>query len=91
MLPDLDLEAAKVGLKIYQNKIKIQYNNIGYGVGAKEAKCGRISVEILSKEETAAYFGRVVNLGNLHDTELHNRIAKAWAKFGIFKKEFNIF
>ena len=28
-----------------------------------------------------------MNLRNLHDTELHNRIAKAWAKFGIFKKE----
>ena len=87
MLADLDLEAPKVGLKIHPNKTKIQYNNIGYGVGAKEAKCRRISVEILSKEETAAYLGRVVNLGNLHDTELHNRIAKAWAKFCIFKKE----
>ena len=59
---DPDLEAAKVGLKIHPNKTKIQYNNIGYGVGAKEAKCRRISVEILSKEETAAYLGRVVNL-----------------------------
>ena len=87
MFVDLDLEAAKVGLKIHQNKTKIQHNNIGYGVGAKEAKCGRIIVEMLSKEETAAYLGRVVNLRNLHDTELHNRIAKAWAKFGIFKKE----
>ena len=62
MLADLDLEAPKVGLKIHPNKTKIQYNNIGYGVGAKEAKCRRISVEILMKEETAAYFGRVVNL-----------------------------
>ena len=39
MLADLVLETAKVGLKIHPNKTKIQYNNIRYGVGAKEAKC----------------------------------------------------
>ena len=86
-LADLDLEATNVGLKIHPDKTKIQHNNIGYVVGAKEAKCGRIKVEILSEEETAAYLGRVVNLENLHDTELHSKIAKAWTKFGIFKKE----
>ena len=77
MLTDLGLDAAKVGLKIHPDKTKMQHNNIGYGVGAKDAKCGRINVEILSEEEAVAYFRRVVNLGNLHDTELHNRIAKA--------------
>ena len=51
MLVDLDLEAATVGMKIDQNKTKIQHNNIGYDVGAKETKCGRITVEILSEEE----------------------------------------
>ena len=77
----------KVGLKIHPDKTKIQHNNIGYGIGVKEAKCGRIKVEIRSEKETAAYLGRVVNLGNLHDTEFRNRIAKALAKFCIFKKE----
>ena len=81
MLADLDLETTKVGLKIHPNKIKIQHDSIGYSVGAKEAKCRRINVEILSEEETASYLGRVINLGNLHDNKLHNRIAKAWAKF----------
>ena len=39
MLADLDFEAAKIGMKIHPDKTKIQHNNIGYGVGAKVAKC----------------------------------------------------
>ena len=39
MFPDLDPEAAKVGLQIYLHKTKIQHNNIGYCVAAKQQKC----------------------------------------------------
>ena len=85
MLADLALETATVCFKIHPDKPKIQHNNIGYGLGAKEAKCSRITVEILSKEETAAYLGRVKNLGNLHDFELHNKITKTWTKLCIFR------
>jgi hypothetical protein len=87
MLADLDLEAAKVGLKLHPDKTKIQHNSIGYAVGVKEAKCGRIMVEVLPEGEHSSYLGRVINLRDLHGTELHNRIAKAWAKFGVFKGE----
>ena len=50
MFVDLDPDAAKVGLKIHPYKTKIQHNNIGYGVGAKEAKCYRITAEIFRNQ-----------------------------------------
>ena len=87
MLADLDVEAEQIGLKLHPDETKIQHNGIGYGVGVNTAKCGRITVEVLPNGEQTSYLGRVINLRDLHDSELHNRIAKAWAKFGIFKGE----
>ena len=53
----------------------------------KNAKCGSIVVEVLPDGEQTSYLGRVINLRDLHDSEVHNRIAKAWAKFGVFRGE----
>ena len=33
------------------------------------------------------YLGRLLCLSDFHDTELRNRIAKAWAKFAIYRDE----
>ena len=49
MLTDLNQEAEKVGLKLHPGKTKIPNNNTGYGIGAKEARCGDITVQILSR------------------------------------------
>ena len=40
MLGDVETEASKVGLKLHLGKTKILHNNIGYGAGAKTARCG---------------------------------------------------
>ena len=87
MLTDLNQEAAQVGLKLHLGKTKIQNNSIGYGVGVKNAKCGDITVEILSRENHTMYLGRAINLTNMEDEELNSRVAEAWAKFGVFRQE----
>lgn len=84
MLADLHFEAEKVGLKLHPDKTKIQHNGIGYGVGVKKAKCGSIVVEVLPDGEQTSCLERVINLRGLHASEVHNRIAKAWAEFGVF-------
>jgi hypothetical protein len=87
MVADLDQEAAKVGLKLHPGKTKIQHNNVGYGVGVKSAKCGNVMVEVLATGDQTTYLGRSINLTDMDDTELQSRIAKAWAKFGVFRSE----
>ena len=39
--------------------------------------------------DSTAYLGSAINLIELADTEVDNRISKAWAKYGVFKKELN--
>lgn len=54
----------------------------------EKTRCGSIVVEVLPDGEQTSYLGRVINLRDLHDSEVHNRIAKAWTKFGVSKGEF---
>ena len=87
MLGDVEGEASKVGLKLHPGKTKILNNNIGYGVGAKVARCGSMLIEILDHECHADYLGTSVKLTGIEDEEVASRISKAWAKYGVFRNE----
>ena len=87
MLADVEKEAAKVGLKLHPGKTKILHNNIGYGIGAKVARCGSMQIEILDSERHADYLGTAVKLTGIEDEEVASRVSKAWAKYGVFRSE----
>ena len=52
-----------------------------------EAQCGTMEIEVLDSESHAMYLGRALRMTEMQDEELRSRIAKAWAKFGIYKGE----
>lgn len=53
----------------------------------KSVKCGNVMVEVLATGGQTTYLGRSINLTDMDDTELQSRMAKAWAKFGVFRSE----
>ena len=87
MLVDLRLEGAKVGLELHPGKTKIQHNGIGYGTGVRSSRIGDMDIEVLEPAATTVYLGRELSLTDTHDIELRHRLAKAWAKFGIYRTE----
>ena len=89
MLADIETEAGRVGLRLHPGKTKILHNGIGYGTNARTAKCGTMNIEILDKDGHATYLGRAVRLTAMEDEEIKSRIAKAWAKYGVFRQELN--
>ena len=87
MLADLVREAGKVGLEIHPDKTKIMNNGIGIHQNVCEVEVAGRTIEILPRDQSAMYLGRLLNLGSLHDTELDHRLRRAWAKFGAFKQQ----
>jgi hypothetical protein len=87
MLSDLMEEASKVGLLIHPSKTKILNNGIGNGQTQQSVVVGGRSIDILKRQGSTMYLGRLLNLLEPTDTEINFRIKRAWAKFAIFKKE----
>ena len=63
------------------------HNNIGYGSGVTNAKINEMNIEVLQRGEFTMYLGRALCLSDTHEVELHHRMRKAWAKFGILRQE----
>ena len=42
---------------------------------------------MLADGESTLYLGRLLNMQDVHDTEMKHRITRAWAKFSTFKNE----
>ena len=89
MLSDLDMEAGKVGLAIHPAKTKLFFNGIGSEGGTIPGivKVAGHDIEVLAADKSTPYLGQALNLHDVHGTEIKHRIARAWAKFGIYYKE----
>ena len=87
MLGDLAEEARAVGLELHFGKTKILSNmQVRRGVSAvKQVTVAGRNVEVLEFEDSVPYLGREVSFKDQHDTEIQNRIRKAWAKFWMHK------
>eukprot|EP00959_Pyramimonas_sp_CCMP1952_P431089 9028466-Pyramimonas_sp.AAC.2 len=48
----------------------------------RHARVGEAQVEVFPVEDSAAYLGRQLTLGDYRDVEIRNRISKGWAAFG---------
>ena len=87
MLQDVSDAAKEVGLELHPDKTKILHTNVGYGVGAKAAEIGNMTIEILNKTQKAMHLGRMLRLTEMQEEELKNRTSKAWAKYNIHKAD----
>ena len=87
MIADIARAAAEVGLELPPDKTKILHNGIGYGAGVTQTSCNGMNIEVLDCQKHAMYLGRALCLRDMHDEELRNRTAKAWAKFSMYKQE----
>ena len=87
MIADVAWAAAEVGLELHPDKTKILHNGIGYGAGVTQTSCNGMNIEVLDFQKHAMYLGRALCLRDMHDEELRNRTAKAWAKFSMYKQE----
>ena len=87
MIADVAAEGAKVGLQLHPDKTKILHNNIGYGSSAVQANIDGMKIEVLQTGKSAMYLGRALCLTDCHQVEVEHRIKKAWAKFGLMRRE----
>ena len=81
MLGGVARESAKAGLSIQFRKTKIPHTELGKRTAQASTRVADQSVDITTQECSAAYFGKGLSLGNTHQTELNNRVAKAWRAF----------
>ena len=81
-------EARKAGLEIHPAKTKLIFNGIGRrGPANGYIKVDGKEVEILSDGTATMYLGRALDLQDVSNTEIKHRIAQAWAKFGVYRRE----
>ena len=89
MLEDLSNASRQIGLEVHMGKTKILYNGCGCKGGTipGDVKVNGNKIDILGDDESTCYLGKLLSLQAIHDTEIQHRIARAWAKFAIFKNE----
>ena len=70
-------------------KTKVLYNGCGAAGGAVPGfvEVAGKRVDVLGEGGGTVYLGKLLNLHHVHDTEIKHRIARAWAKFSVFKDE----
>eukprot|EP00973_Karenia_brevis_P066267 9211251-Karenia_brevis.AAC.1 len=85
MLSDLADEASQVGLEIHMGKTKIL--SASAPDGGDKIQIGSVQIEILPPDKSITYLGRSVCMDSFNESELDHRIAKAWGKFAMYKKE----
>ena len=82
MLEQLVEETERIGLELHMGKTKVMTTETtGEGKQQKAMKVKGSKIEILRKEESTMYLGRLLNIVNLHDVELDHRIKQGWKKF----------
>eukprot|EP00973_Karenia_brevis_P090887 12404857-Karenia_brevis.AAC.1 len=88
MLGDIVQVIRTVGLEIHAGKSKVLHNEFAAtGSTHQVLNIHGHSFDILPANEGTSYLGRLLCFGDAHEAELDHRIALAWKKFFMFKKE----
>ena len=85
MLSDLQHHAAPFGLEIHPDKTKILTTSSRRV--PQQVQVNDKNIEVLSQHSYAKYLGRKLSFHNYQSTEIDNRIAAAWRKFGLLRHE----
>ena len=88
MLEDLAKATDRVGLELHMGKTKIMANSWAHHASSSSYvhAMGK-KVEVLPLGASQAYLGRLLCLDTLHETEISNRLERAWKKFFAWKGE----
>ena len=89
MLEDVVTESGKRGLLLHPDKTKI-ISNTSRRTGrnaARHVEVKDLRIEVLPKEGSIKYLGRMVSFDSPHAEELHHRTEIAWRKFMALKKD----
>ena len=84
MLKELMQEARAYGLQVHEEKTKILWNGEGRGTKQKSVEVENRRFDVLPKDGSTMYLGRLLSFTTTHEVEIEHRIKKAWAKFAIF-------
>ena len=87
MLCDLEREAGKVGLELHAGKTKILRNSATASETMTSVQLKGQQVQVLGPDEGTMYLGRLLQLTEVHDTELRHRLGRAWGKFAQHRAE----
>ena len=79
MITDLELHAAKFGLKIHMAKTSVLTNSVAKRPPVM--KCGSADVKVIPHGGSAKYLGRLLSAERAHQTEVAHRISAGWAAF----------
>ena len=72
VLSDLIIEAQKVGLEVHPDKTKIINNGFGQGQSIESVEAEGMHVQILKREEGTMYLRLLLNIFEVHDTEIEH-------------------
>ena len=86
MLEDVGNAAKQVGLELHYGKTKVIHNGRGQDVRKDQVHANGHAVEIVSSTD---YLGTKLSLAHAKSmpVELDHRLARAWAKFAVFRSE----
>ena len=87
MLADMCTEMTRVGLEVHWGKTKIMSNGMDTESDLRQTLVKGVTVEVLDPAASTLYLGRSLCLTEVHNTEIVHRIARAWAKFSVFRPE----
>ena len=87
MLADLICAAKEYGLEVHTGKTKILWNCQGRATPSSTIEAEANNFEILTGQGSTEYLGRLLNLSDIHETALHNRVSRAWRKFSVYRDE----
>ena len=85
MLEDLIRETKEVGLEVHLGKTVVLNNGKGQGQATRSIGVAGGSVEVLARDESTKYLGRLLSLYEPNGTEIDYRIKRAWAKFAVYR------
>ena len=88
MLCEFKKATEKVGIRIHPDKTKILSNqNTMNSNTKKHLQVDGMSIEVLTKNESAKYFGQKISLHQQETLEIKSRIRAAWATFHKYRQE----
>ena len=87
MTKDVVAATRDVGLELHPGKTKILRMDDGYSRSSPPMLIDGLKIEVLSREGSTMYLGRLLSAHNTQDTELDFRIERAWKKFFAHKSE----
>lgn len=81
MLDDVIMATREIGLELHSGKTKILRMDKSLRHSTAFMEVAGMKIEVLPRDSSTMYLGRLLSVDNLHDEEIDHRLAKAWKSF----------